>query len=148
VLQNFILKTVSDWFNDKKLTNGSFRVSMTEIFTKLTILVQCVWWCVHIFIHRAYFEIISWNRSTPNYWHLIFKHLFFYFLNQFKPDRKWLFPFQFSLSHVRRYTPEIFLFSTATFKYTYRVPLRRIISERNPNNPVVKLHDHLISNVK
>jgi hypothetical protein len=32
--------------------------------------------------------------STPNYWHLIFKAPFFYFLNQFRPDRKWLYPFQ------------------------------------------------------
>jgi hypothetical protein len=33
--------------------------------------------------------------STPNYWHLIFKAPFFYyyFLNQFRPDRKWLCPF-------------------------------------------------------
>jgi hypothetical protein len=30
---------------------------------------------------------------------------------------------------VYRYTPEIFLFSTATFKYKYRVPLRRIGQE-------------------
>jgi hypothetical protein len=31
-----------------------------------------------------------------------------------------------SLTQLYRYTPEIFLFSTATFKYKYRVPLRRI----------------------
>ena len=31
-----------------------------------------------------------------------------------------------SLTQLYRYTPEIFLFSTATFKYTYRGPLRRI----------------------
>ena len=31
-----------------------------------------------------------------------------------------------SLTQLYRYTPEIFLFSTATFKYTYRAPLRRI----------------------
>jgi hypothetical protein len=30
VLQNFILKTVSDWFNDKELTNGSFRYKLRE----------------------------------------------------------------------------------------------------------------------
>jgi hypothetical protein len=38
-----------------------------------------------------------------------------------------------SLTQLYRYTPEIFLFSTATFKYTYRAPLRRIgqeVSER------------------
>jgi hypothetical protein len=38
--------------------------------------------------------------STPNYWHFIFLN----FLSQFKPDRKWLYPFQwfkFSLSHAR-----------------------------------------------
>ena len=29
-----------------------------------------------------------------------------------------------SLIQLYRYTPEIFLFSTATFKYTYRAPLR------------------------
>ena len=29
-----------------------------------------------------------------------------------------------SLTQLYRYTPEIFLFSTATFKYTYRAPLR------------------------
>ena len=31
-----------------------------------------------------------------------------------------------SLTQFYRYTPEIFLFSTATFKYKYRAPLRRI----------------------
>jgi hypothetical protein len=31
-----------------------------------------------------------------------------------------------SLTQLYRYTPEIFLFSTATFKYTYRGPLRWI----------------------
>ena len=31
-----------------------------------------------------------------------------------------------SLTELYRYTPEIFLFSTTTFKYTYRAPLRRI----------------------
>ena len=31
-----------------------------------------------------------------------------------------------SLTQLYRYTPEIFLFSTVTFKYTYRDPLRRI----------------------
>jgi hypothetical protein len=34
-----------------------------------------------------------------------------------------------SLIQLYRYTPEIFLFSTATFKYKYRVPLRRIGQE-------------------
>ena len=34
-----------------------------------------------------------------------------------------------SLTQLYRYTPEIFLFSTATFKYKYRVPLRRIRQE-------------------
>ena len=31
-----------------------------------------------------------------------------------------------SLTQLYRYNPEIFLFSTATFKYIYRAPLRRI----------------------
>ena len=35
----------------------------------------------------------------------------------------------FSLTQLYRYTPEIFLFTTATFKYTYRAPLRRIGQE-------------------
>jgi hypothetical protein len=34
-----------------------------------------------------------------------------------------------SLTQIYRYTLEIFLFSTATFKYTYRAPLRRIGQE-------------------
>jgi hypothetical protein len=34
-----------------------------------------------------------------------------------------------SLTQLYRYTPEIFLFSTATFEYTYRAPLRRIGQE-------------------
>ena len=34
-----------------------------------------------------------------------------------------------SLIQLYRYTPEIFLFSIATFKYTYRCPLRRIGQE-------------------
>jgi hypothetical protein len=31
-----------------------------------------------------------------------------------------------SLTQLYRYTPEIFLFSTATFKYIYRAPLTQI----------------------
>ena len=34
-----------------------------------------------------------------------------------------------SLTQLYRYTSEIFLFSTATFKYKYRAPLRRIGQE-------------------
>ena len=34
-----------------------------------------------------------------------------------------------SLTQLYRYTPEIFLFTTTTFKYTYRNPLRRIGQE-------------------
>ena len=34
-----------------------------------------------------------------------------------------------SLTQLYRYTPEIFLISTATFKYTYRAPLIRIGQE-------------------
>jgi hypothetical protein len=34
-----------------------------------------------------------------------------------------------SLTQLYRYTPEIFLFTTATFKYIYRAPLRRIGQE-------------------
>jgi hypothetical protein len=37
------------------------------------------------------------------------------------------------LTQLYRYTPEIFLFSTATFKYTYRAPLRRIGQEYSAN---------------
>jgi hypothetical protein len=35
-----------------------------------------------------------------------------------------------SLTQLYRYTPEIFLFSTATFKYTYRANWTRKVSER------------------
>ena len=38
-----------------------------------------------------------------------------------------------SLTQLYRYTPEIFLFSTATIKYTYRAPLRRIGQEYSAN---------------
>ena len=38
-----------------------------------------------------------------------------------------------SLTQLYRYTPEVFLFSTATFKYTYRAPLRRIGQEYSAN---------------
>ena len=38
-----------------------------------------------------------------------------------------------SLTQLYRYTPEIFLVSTATFKYTYRVPFRRIGQEYSAN---------------
>ena len=38
-----------------------------------------------------------------------------------------------SLTQLYRYTPEIFLFSTALFKYTYRAPLRRIGQEYSAN---------------
>ena len=38
-----------------------------------------------------------------------------------------------SLTQLYRCTPEIFLFSTATFKYTYRAPLRRIGQEYSAN---------------
>jgi hypothetical protein len=39
----------------------------------------------------------------------------------------------FSLTQLYHYTPEIFLFSTATFKTTYRAPLRRIGQEYSAN---------------
>ena len=35
-----------------------------------------------------------------------------------------------SLTQLYRYTPEIFLFSTATFKYIYQTNWTRIVSER------------------
>ena len=38
-----------------------------------------------------------------------------------------------SLTQLYRYAPEIFLFSTATFKYTYQAPLRRIGQEYTAN---------------
>jgi hypothetical protein len=38
-----------------------------------------------------------------------------------------------SLTQLYRYTPEIFLFSTATFKYIYRAPLRQIGQENSAN---------------
>ena len=38
-----------------------------------------------------------------------------------------------SLTQLYRYTPKIFLFSTATFKYTYRAPLRRLGQEYSAN---------------
>jgi hypothetical protein len=38
-----------------------------------------------------------------------------------------------SLTQLYRYTPEIFLLSTATFKYIYRAPLRRIGQEYSAN---------------
>jgi hypothetical protein len=38
-----------------------------------------------------------------------------------------------SLTQLYRYTPEIFLFSTATFEYTHRAPLRRIGQEYSAN---------------
>jgi hypothetical protein len=38
-----------------------------------------------------------------------------------------------SLTQLYRYTPKIFLLSTATFKYTYRAPLRRIGQEKSAN---------------
>ena len=38
-----------------------------------------------------------------------------------------------SLTQLYRYTRKIFLFSTATFKYTYRAPLRRIRQEYSAN---------------
>ena len=40
-----------------------------------------------------------------------------------------IWPASLSLTQFYRYTPEIFLFSTATFKYKYRAPLRRIEQE-------------------
>ena len=38
-----------------------------------------------------------------------------------------------SLTQLYHYTPEIFLFSTATFKYIYRAPLRQIGQEKSAN---------------
>ena len=38
-----------------------------------------------------------------------------------------------SLTQLYRYTPEIFPFSTATFEYTYRAPLRRTGQEYSAN---------------
>jgi hypothetical protein len=44
-----------------------------------------------------------------------------------------------SLTQLYRYTPEIFLFSTATFKYKYRAPLRRIEQEYSLDRPCVTM---------
>jgi hypothetical protein len=41
--------------------------------------------------------------------------------------------FHLFVTQLYRYTPEIILFSTATFKYTYRAPLRRIGLEYSAN---------------
>ena len=38
-----------------------------------------------------------------------------------------------SLTQLYRYTPQVFLYSTATFKYTYRASLRRIGQEYSAN---------------
>jgi hypothetical protein len=37
------------------------------------------------------------------------------------------------LTQLYRYTPDIFLFSTVTFKYTYRAPVRQIGHEYSAN---------------
>jgi hypothetical protein len=44
-----------------------------------------------------------------------------------------------SLTQLYRYTPEIFFFSTATFKYIYRAPLRRI----GPEYPAREFRMHM-----
>jgi hypothetical protein len=54
---------------------------------------------------------------------VIWSWTYFYNLNIFR-----LFVI-LSLTQLYRYTPEIFLFSTATFKYKYRAPLRLIGQE-------------------
>ena len=46
-----------------------------------------------------------------------------------------------SLTQLYRYTPEIFLFSTGTFKYTYRAPLRRIGQEYAAKDVLVILRN-------
>jgi len=43
-----------------------------------------------------------------------------------------------SLTQLYRYTPEIFLFSSATFKCTYRAPLRRIVPTGPPSDELDK----------
>ena len=57
-----------------------------------------------------------------------------------------------SLTQLYRYTPEIFLFSTATFKYTYRAPPQtnwtRIVSERGLVNISVIEMDTAISGLR
>ena len=51
-----------------------------------------------------------------------------------------------SLTQLYRYTPEIFLFSTVTFKYTYRAPLRRIGQEYQRTQLVLFLKEgHVIT---
>ena len=64
-------------------------------------------------VYQQFREILNDRIFTPSPLHLKFFRLFV----------------MLSLTQLYRYTPEIFLFSTATFKYKYRVPLRRIGQE-------------------
>jgi hypothetical protein len=80
---------------------------------------------LHDFVHRHLFhskDIYAHSSSLLQGKHLPFTPSSLR-LNIFR-----LFVF-FSLTQLCRYTPEIFLFSTATFKYKYRAPLRRIGQE-------------------
>jgi hypothetical protein len=51
-----------------------------------------------------------------------------------------------SLTQLYRYTPEIFLFSTATFKYKYQVPLRRIGQEYSKLSSYGNKHEYKVFN--
>jgi hypothetical protein len=79
-------------------------------------------------IYRIYLRVGADKSTTGKLYHLWIrplrrcrtKHM------PFSSSPLWLNMFRlfviFSLTQLYRYTPEIFLFSTATFKYTYRSP--------------------------
>ena len=79
-------------------------------------------------VYRIYLRVVADKSTTGKLYHLWIrplrrcrtKHM------PFSSSPLWLNMFRlfviFSLTQLYRYTPEIFLFSTATFKYTYRSP--------------------------
>ena len=101
------------------ITNAIFPV-VWKYFTSLS-LVGC---SLLSYIHRHLFHS---KNICPSSSLLQGKHL------PFTPSPLRLNIFRLfvilSLTQLYRYTPEIFLFSTATFKYKYRAPLRRIGQE-------------------
>jgi hypothetical protein len=71
-------------------SSSPFRHNIFRLFVILS-LTQLYRYTPEIFL----FSTVTFKYT---YWHLIFKAPFFYFLNQFRPDRKWLYPFQWHKS--------------------------------------------------
>jgi hypothetical protein len=116
--------TIISFISDIVFENIQMREKMVW-YVESPIVLRCT--CLHWFIYMHHTHLFHSKSVCPSSSLLQGKHL------PFAPSPLRLNIFRFcvilSLTQLYRYTPKIFLFSTAAFKYKYRAPLSRIGQE-------------------